>query len=120
VRGGLMNAAEYHEHEPMLLLTVLDSLASLRERFDVVLLEGAGSPTGVSLLPHDIREPPHRPRSRSARLVVGDIDLGGVFAAFYGTVALLPERARRVSSGGGLITIGVRRRPFGGAQVAAS
>ena len=96
---GLMSAAEYHEHKPLLLRTVLESLASLRARFDVVLLEGAGSPTEINLLPHDIVNLRIAHEADLNAVVVGDIDRGGVFAAFYGTVALLPEHLRRLVGG---------------------
>src|SRR6476661_2951629 len=53
VRGhpiGVMTAAEYHAAKPDLLTTVLESLADLRSRFDLVLCEGAGSPAEINLL----------------------------------------------------------------------
>src|SRR5437763_15267123 len=49
-----MTAAEYHEAKPELLGLVLDALVDLRSRFDVVILEGAGSPAEINLLDHDI------------------------------------------------------------------
>ena len=54
---GTMTAAQYHEYKPQLLATVLEDLDSLRRRFDVVILEGAGSPTEINLLDHDIGGP---------------------------------------------------------------
>jgi adenosylcobyric acid synthase len=96
---GEMTAAEYHAHKPALLATVLDALADLRSRFDVVLCEGAGSPAEINLLAHDIVNLRIAHEAGLPAIVVGDIDLGGVFAALYGTVGLLPERFRALVHG---------------------
>lgn len=96
---GVMAAVEYHEHKPALLATVLAALADLRARFDVVVLEGAGSPAEINLLDHDIVNLRIAHEAGVPAVVVGDIDLGGVFAALYGTVALLPERYRALVRG---------------------
>ena len=50
----VLTAAEYHACKPELLGLVLDALADLRRRFDVVVCEGAGSPAEINLLDHDI------------------------------------------------------------------
>src|SRR5207244_3565650 len=49
-----LTAAEYHRAKPRLLGLVLDALADLRARFDVIVAEGAGSPAEINLLDHDI------------------------------------------------------------------
>lgn len=97
--AGSMDAAAYHERKPALLAGVLDSLADLRSRFDVVLLEGAGSPTEINLLPHDIVNLRIAHEAGLRAVVVGDIDRGGVFAALYGTVVLLPDHLRACVGG---------------------
>ena len=89
-----MSAREYHERQPELLGAVLDALADLRARFDVVVLEGAGSPTEINLLDHDIVNLRVAHEAALPAVVVGDISRGGVFAALYGTVALLPAEYR--------------------------
>jgi adenosylcobyric acid synthase len=94
-----MSATEYHEHKPALLDTALDALADLRGRFDVVLLEGAGSPAEINLLDRDIVNLRLARRAGVPAIVVGDIDVGGVFAALYGTVALLPDDLRSMVGG---------------------
>ena len=96
---GDMDAAEYHAHKPMLLATVMSSLAELRQRFDVVLLEGAGSPTEINLLASDIVNLRIARDAGLDAIVVGDIDRGGVFAHFYGTVVLLPDDLRGLVKG---------------------
>jgi adenosylcobyric acid synthase len=89
-----LTAAQYHAAKPGLLPLVMESLADLRRRYDVVLCEGAGSPTEINLLDHDIVNLRVALDAGLAALVVGDINLGGVFAALYGTVALLPDDLR--------------------------
>ncbi len=91
---GHLRAAEYHARKPELLSVVLDALADLRSRFDVVVCEGAGSPAEINLLDRDIVNLRIAHEAGFPAIVVGDIDRGGVFAALYGTVALLPEHLR--------------------------
>ena len=95
----VMSATEYHEHKPALLPVVLEALTDLRARFDVVLCEGAGSPAEINLADRDIANLRVAGEFDMPAIVVGDIDLGGVFAALYGTVALLPDEHRRLVRG---------------------
>jgi len=94
-----LSAAEYHGRKPELLRLVLDDLADLRSRFDVVVCEGAGSPAEINLLDHDIVNLRIAFEAVLPAIVLGDIDRGGVFAALFGTVALLPERYRSLVKG---------------------
>jgi adenosylcobyric acid synthase len=96
---GHMTAAEYHERKPELLALVLEDLADLRRRFDVVVCEGAGSPTEINLLDRDIVNLRIAAEAGLPAVVVGDIDRGGVFASLYGTVALLPDDLRALVKG---------------------
>lgn len=95
----VMGAVEYHAYKPTLLPVVLGALADLRARFDVVVCEGAGSPTEINLLDHDIVNLRVAHDAGLPAIVVGDIDRGGVFAALYGTVALLPDHLRPLVRG---------------------
>jgi adenosylcobyric acid synthase len=84
-----VDAKGYQRLKASLSPTVLEALASLRERYDAVICEGAGSPAEINLRDHDIA---NLGMARSADMpvvVVGDIDRGGVMAALYGTLALL-------------------------------
>ncbi len=94
-----MTAQEYHERKPELLDLVLAALDDLRSRHDVVIVEGAGSPAEINLLAHDIVNLRIAAEAGLPAIVVGDIDRGGVFAALYGTVALLPEHYRKLVRG---------------------
>ncbi len=86
---GEVGAADYPARKPALLRIALESLAELRRRFDVVLCEGAGSPAEINLRATDIANMGLARAAGLPVLVVGDIDRGGVFAALYGTLALL-------------------------------
>jgi adenosylcobyric acid synthase len=96
---GVMAAAEYHAAKTGLWPVVLDALADLRSRFDVVVCEGAGSPAEINLLDGDLVNLPLARRAGLPAVVVGDIDRGGVFAALYGTVAVLPDDLRATVRG---------------------
>lgn len=96
---GHLDAAAYHELKPTLLGTVMGALDDLRSRFDVVIIEGAGSPAEINLLDHDIVNLRVAHEAGLAAIIVGDIDRGGVFAALAGTMALLPEAYRKLVGG---------------------
>lgn len=91
---GQFDAVAYHELKPTLLNTVMAALCDLRSRFDVVILEGAGSPAEINLLEHDIVNLRVAHDADLQAIIVGDIDRGGVFASLFGTVALLPDHYR--------------------------
>lgn len=93
------DAMSYREHKPALLAIVLDALADLRRRYDVVICEGAGSPAEVNLRDRDIA---NLGLARAAGLpvvVVGDIDRGGVLAHLAGTVAVLEPADQALVAG---------------------
>ena len=94
-----LDAAAYQEAKPALAGLVMEQLADLRSRFDVVLCEGAGSPAEINLLDGDIVNLRVARDAGLPAIVVGDIDRGGVFAALYGTVALLPDDLRATVRG---------------------
>jgi adenosylcobyric acid synthase len=73
-----------------------DDLAS---RYDVVISEGAGSPTEINLRQADYVNMGLAQHAQAPVVVVGDIDRGGVFASMFGTVALLDAADQRLISG---------------------
>jgi adenosylcobyric acid synthase len=97
VRGrpvGTMTAQESSIDRHELFGIVLESLTRLRQCHDVVIVEGAGSPAELNLLDRDLANLPLAARTGMPAIVVADIDRGGMLAAAYGTVALLPEQLR--------------------------
>ncbi len=96
---GQMNASTYHAAKPELLAAVLDALADLRSRFEVVICEGAGSPAEINLLENDIVNLRIAYESALCAIVVADIDRGGALAALHGTVSLLPDQYRSLVRG---------------------
>ncbi|WP_035841792.1 cobyric acid synthase [Kitasatospora azatica] len=94
-----VGALDYRERKPYLLERSLECLADLRGRFDVVVCEGAGSPAEINLRDRDIANMGLARAADLPVLVVGDIDRGGVFAAMYGTLALLSAEDQRLVAG---------------------
>jgi adenosylcobyric acid synthase len=89
---GTADAADYWSDDgtrSALMTTVLGAYDDLRSRFDVVVCEGAGSPAEINLRRRDIVNLGLARARGLPVIVVGDIDRGGVFAALYGTLALL-------------------------------
>ena len=87
-----VSAMSYRAHKAELLEISLQCLADLRARYDVVVCEGAGSPAEINLRATDIANMGLARAADLPVLVVGDINPGGVFAALFGTLALLsPE-----------------------------
>jgi adenosylcobyric acid synthase len=93
---GSLSAMDYQARKPELRETVAAALSRLRSNYDVVVIEGAGSPAEINLKPRDIVNMFVAELADAPVLLVGDIDRGGVFAAFVGTLELLEphERAR--------------------------
>jgi adenosylcobyric acid synthase len=96
---GEVTALSYRELKATLRDQVLDCLADLRSRFDVVICEGAGSPTEINLRADDIANMGLATAAQLPVVVVGDIDRGGVFPALYGTVALMPPADQQLVAG---------------------
>lgn len=88
-------AAEHHARSDGLRRVVAAALADLRGRYDVVICEGAGGAAEINLLDRDLANLPLAAAAKLPALIVGDIERGGVFAALYGSVALLPDELRR-------------------------
>lgn len=102
VRGkiwGTLSAADYHLRRVEELMPVVRaSYEALAAEYEVVILEGAGSPAEINLKEHDIVNMRMAEMADARCLLVGDIDRGGVFAALLGTVELLePEERERIA-----------------------
>ncbi len=91
---GSMTAREYFDRHDEFCDVLAESLATLRSEFDLVIIEGAGSPAEINLQHCDLVNM-HVARVADAPvLLAGDIDRGGVFAALVGTLDLLEPRDR--------------------------
>ena len=89
-----MDAVSYHEYKPRLREQILSVYRSLAQEYDVLVLEGAGSPAEINLRDRDIVNMGMAEMAQCPVILVADIDRGGVFAAIYGTLALLEEQER--------------------------
>lgn len=94
-----VDALEYRERREWLHGVVQESLAELRDEYDVVICEGAGSPAEINLRRGDIVNMGLARAAGLPVIVVGDIDRGGVFASLYGTVALLEPEDQALVAG---------------------
>ncbi|HEX2530496.1 MAG TPA: cobyric acid synthase, partial [Burkholderiaceae bacterium] len=91
-----MHARDYHDYKAVAMQAVLASHRRLRERYEAVIVEGAGSPAEINLRERDIANMGFAEAIDCPVILVADIDRGGVFAHFIGTLACLSasERAR--------------------------
>ncbi|OBK51105.1 cobyric acid synthase [Mycobacterium sp. 1081908.1] len=84
-----VSAAGYFTHRNRLAGIVADELSSLRDEFDAVICEGAGSPAEINLRATDLANMGLARAANLPVLLVGDIDRGGLLAHLFGTVAVL-------------------------------
>ncbi len=89
-----LDARAYHAYKPQAMAAVLESHARLKQAYDVVLVEGAGSPAEVNLRDRDIANMGFAERVDCPVVLVADIDRGGVFAHLVGTLDCLSESER--------------------------
>ena len=89
-----MAAADYFAYKKQLVPEILAAYESLAEEYDVIVIEGAGSPAEINLRENDIVNMGLAELVDAPVLLAGDIDRGGVFAQLYGTVMLLDKRER--------------------------
>ena len=91
---GNMRAMEYYHRKREFIPAVMEAYNSLASEYDIIVIEGAGSPAEINLKQEDIVNMGLARLVDAPVLLVGDIDRGGVFAQLYGTVALLEEEER--------------------------
>ncbi|MGD1002637.1 MAG: cobyric acid synthase [Candidatus Brocadiia bacterium] len=102
VRGravGNMGVAGYDRYKDQAVAAVESCYDALAAEFDAVILEGAGSPGEVNLKSRDIVNMRMARYARAPVLIVGDIDRGGVFASFVGTMEVLAPWERALVAG---------------------
>ena len=91
-----MEAGKYHDYKKVAMDAVITSHERLAKRFDLLLVEGAGSPAEINLRENDIANMGYAEKVDCPVIIIADIDKGGVFAHLVGTLALLSgsEQAR--------------------------
>ncbi len=98
VRGN-MGAREYFAHKTELIPDIMRAYDSLSQEYDIIVIEGAGSPAEINLKSQDIVNMGMAKLAKAPVLIVGDIDRGGVFAALAGTMLLLEEDEKKLVKG---------------------
>ncbi len=96
---GNMSVANYHKYKQTAMAAARRSYDQLASEYDVIVLEGAGSPGEVNLKKNDFVNMAMAEYAGSPVLLVGDIDRGGVYASFIGTMDVLDERERQLIAG---------------------
>ena len=96
-----MHAKEYYEkfvnNEGIKLAS--KSLKTLQKNFDLVILEGAGSPAEINLQKYDIANMKIAKKANADVLLITDIDKGGSFASIVGTMALIEKNYQKLVKG---------------------
>jgi len=91
---GNMNARDYYEYKQQLIPVIKEAFHSLENEYDVIIVEGAGSPAEINLKENDIVNMGLAKMLDIPVLLVGDIDLGGVFAQLFGTLLWLDDEEK--------------------------
>jgi adenosylcobyric acid synthase len=94
----MMKAHEYYAFRKEAWEVVRKSYARLSRKYDMIVIEGAGSPAEINLMDVDIVNMSVARHAKAPVLLVGDIDKGGVFASLYGTVKLLGRDSRYIKA----------------------
>ena len=96
-----MHAKEYYEKFVNTdgIRIASKSLKILQKNFDLVILEGAGSPAEINLQKFDIANMKIAQKAKASVLLVSDIDRGGSFASFVGTMALIEKKYQKLVKG---------------------
>ncbi|MCD8364436.1 MAG: cobyric acid synthase [Clostridiales bacterium] len=96
---GTMDARDYFQYKKKLVPDIMRAYRALDEAYDIIVIEGAGSPAEINLKQDDIVNMGMARLAKAPVLLVGDIDRGGVFAQLVGTVMLLEEGEREMVKG---------------------
>ncbi|MFQ9509584.1 MAG: cobyric acid synthase [Lachnospiraceae bacterium] len=91
---GNMPATEYFRYKKKLIPEIMGAFKRLSEKYDIIVVEGAGSPAEINLKQDDIVNMGLAKMLNAPVLLVGDIDRGGVFAQLAGTIMLLNEEEK--------------------------
>jgi len=92
---GNFSARDYYRYKTELLPVVREAFGRLAQRYDVVVLEGAGSAVELNLKENDLVNLSMAHWAEAPCVLVGDIDRGGIFASLLGSLALMSSEERR-------------------------
>jgi adenosylcobyric acid synthase len=81
------------------LQIALESLSILQKKYDLIIMEGAGSPAEINLQNYDIANMLLAEKTKSPVILVTDIERGGSFASLVGTMSFLPKKHQRLVKG---------------------
>ena len=93
-----MKAREYYAFKKNAWQAVKESFKRLSGKYELIVMEGAGSPAEINLMDVDIVNMAAAKYAKAPVILVGDIDKGGVFASLYGTVKLLGKDSRHIKA----------------------
>ena len=96
---GNMKAMDYYANKKQLVPEIKKAFEKLSEEYDIIVIEGAGSPAEINLKENDIVNMGMARIAKAPVLLCGDIDRGGVFASLYGTVKLLEDEEQSMIKG---------------------
>ncbi|MDO5551433.1 MAG: cobyric acid synthase [Lachnospiraceae bacterium] len=96
---GNMKAKDYFAYKKKLIPEIKKAYEKLDREYDIIVIEGAGSPAEINLKKDDIVNMGMARMAKAPVLLAGDIDRGGVFAQLYGTVALLEPEEKQMVKG---------------------
>ncbi|MDR4509470.1 MAG: cobyric acid synthase [Candidatus Brocadiaceae bacterium] len=96
---GNMTAKEYYQKKAEFVSVVRNAYDTLKSRYDIIVIEGAGSPAEINLKDGDIVNMGMAEMASASVLLVTDIDRGGAFAWIVGTLALLTEKEKMMIQG---------------------
>lgn len=96
---GNMSVTKYTKYKNSGITIVKQSLKNLLDEYEVVVLEGAGSPAEINLKSHDIVNLKMAEYALAPVILIGDIDKGGAFAWIVGTLELLTKKERKMIKG---------------------
>ncbi len=99
VYESMIDASSYHNLKAKLFPYVLESFYNLAKKYDVIIVEGAGSPAEINLAQNDLANMGFAKQVNCPVIIVSDIERGGVFAHLYGTWALLTENEKELVKG---------------------
>lgn len=88
---GNMRAVDYFKHKKSLIPEIMKAYNKLAEEYDIIVIEGAGSPAEINLKAEDIVNMGMAKLANAPVILAGDIDRGGVFAQLMGTIMLLDK-----------------------------